>query len=112
MIRGIGIDIVEVKRIRKLCERYGDRFLKRVYTSQELSYCLGKASRYECLSGRFAAKEAVVKATGGRINSYRDISILHGDLGPFVKIREKNFRILISITHIKDFAIAMAIWEE
>jgi len=62
MICGIGTDIVDVGRIRKAVERWGDRFLKRVFTEAEVVYCLAKANPYPHLAARFAAKEAVMKA--------------------------------------------------
>src|SRR5690606_23074554 len=60
MIR-TGVDIIEIDRIRLAVERYGDRFLRRVYTAEELAYC---GHRAESLSARFAAKEAIAKALG------------------------------------------------
>ncbi len=112
MILGIGIDIVEVDRIKKLCLRYKERFLTRIYTEKELDYCMNKANRYECLSGRFAAKEAVVKATGGRIRVYKEIEILNSSRGPLVNIIEDDaYKIHVSISHIEKLAISLAIWE-
>ncbi len=113
MIRGIGIDVVEVDRIERLYRKYGDKFLKKVYTEEEISYCMNKANRFECLAGRFSAKEAVVKATGGRVGIYKEIEIINGEYGPIVKIRGEFFcNMLVSITHIKGLAMAMAIWED
>ncbi len=64
MIVGTGVDIAEVGRIRAAVERHGDRFLKRVFTPDEVSYCLSKANAAERLAARFAAKEAGMKAIG------------------------------------------------
>jgi holo-[acyl-carrier protein] synthase len=64
MIVGTGVDIAEVGRIRAAVERHGDRFLKRVFTPAEVSYCLSKANAAERLAARFAAKEAGMKAIG------------------------------------------------
>ncbi len=111
MILGIGMDIVEVKRIRDIYERYKDRFLNRVFTEREIAYCLGKANIYECLAGRFSAKEAVVKATKGKISTYKHIDIQDTPYGPVVKVNGIEGHILLSITHIKDIAAATAIWE-
>jgi len=64
MIVGTGIDIAEVPRIRQSIERFGDRFLQRIYTAGEIRYCDSKANRAERYAARFAAKEAAMKALG------------------------------------------------
>lgn len=64
MIVGTGVDIAEVARIRQALERHGDRFLKRVFTPEEIRYCTGKVNSAERLAARFAAKEAGMKAIG------------------------------------------------
>lgn len=113
-----GVDAAEVSRIRRACERWGERFLDRVYTPSEQAYCRGSAER---LAGRFAAKEAVSKAlgTGIRRLRWRDIEILPNRRGrPTVylygKATQRAFDIgaswlSVSITHTGDLAIAFAI---
>lgn len=64
MILGTGVDLCEVDRIRESVEKYGDRFLNRIYTPHEIAYCMRKANKYERLAARFAAKEAGMKAIG------------------------------------------------
>ena len=64
MIVGIGIDLAEVDRIRAAIERYGSRFIGRIYTNTEIAYVERKANRYERYAARFAAKEAGMKAIG------------------------------------------------
>jgi holo-[acyl-carrier protein] synthase len=64
MLVGTGVDLVEVPRIARSMERYGERFLRRVFTDEEIAYCLGKAGAAESLAARFAAKEAGAKALG------------------------------------------------
>ena len=64
MIVGTEVDIAEVDRIRAAMERFGERFLKRVFTPEEVRYCLGKSNAAERLAARFAAKEAGMKAIG------------------------------------------------
>ena len=64
MIYGIGVDLVKVARIAAALERHGDRFLKRIFTPQEIGYCQGKARTASMLAMRFAAKEAFSKALG------------------------------------------------
>jgi holo-[acyl-carrier protein] synthase len=63
-IQGIGIDIIEVERIKRLSLRWGSKFEHRVYTPQELTYCGKTPTRYARLAARFAAKEATLKALG------------------------------------------------
>ncbi len=64
MIVGTGIDIAEVPRIRQSIERFGDRFLQRIFTPGEIHYCDSKMNRFERYAARFAAKEAAMKALG------------------------------------------------
>lgn len=64
MILGTGVDLAEVDRIREAIERYGERFLQRIYTPAEIAYCQRKANKYERFAARFAAKEAGMKAIG------------------------------------------------
>ncbi len=64
MIVGVGTDLAEVHRIRESIERFSDRFLRRIYTETERSYCLSKANFAERFAARFAAKEAGMKAIG------------------------------------------------
>ncbi len=68
MIIGTGIDLVEIERIERTVNRYGERFLNRVYTAAEQAYCLGKRTSAESLAARFAAKEAGAKALGTGIS--------------------------------------------
>ena len=64
MIVGTGVDLAEVPRVRKAIERFGKRFIERVFTPREIAYVESKANRYERYAGRFAAKEAGMKALG------------------------------------------------
>ena len=75
-----GVDIIEIKRIAAVLERYGDRFLHRIYTPGELEYCRGRPSN---LASRFAAKEATMKAlgTGVRGVGWKDIEIVRAPSG-------------------------------
>ena len=117
-----GVDMVECARIAAAIDRHGDRFLRRVFTPAELDYCLGKKRRIEHLSGRFAAKEAVLKVLGtgwGRGINWTDIEVRNLPSGqPKVRLaarclelgREQGLAdILISISHIKTHAIASAV---
>jgi holo-[acyl-carrier protein] synthase len=78
MLVGTGIDIIEICRIATSIERYGDRFLTRVFTPQEIAYCMRKKSSAESFAARFAAKEAGAKALGTGIQwgvTWREIEV-------------------------------------
>lgn len=80
MIYGIGIDIIEIDRIQKSIERFGDRFMRRIFTEKELEYSLNKVNKYQHLAARFAAKEAIAKAlsfNGDNGFSWQDIEIVN-----------------------------------
>ena len=119
MVEALGIDIIEVNRIKKALERWGKRFLERVYTPKELAYCLKKRYPEGSLGGRFAAKEAVMKALGTGLSSgvsWKDIEIVNNRKGKpevFLYGKTKKMlgkrKVLISISHTKENAIAQAI---
>lgn len=123
MIIGTGIDIVQNNRIEELINKYGDRFLKKIYTAKEIEYCQSKNNFVASFAARFAAKEAVLKAlgTGMRNNSWHEIEILNDELGkPEVLLNNKTARraekikvrsIFISISHEKKYSIAQIIME-
>ncbi len=121
-IAGHGVDLVDCERLRGSVERFGERFLNRVFTRCELEYCLGKKREMEHLSGRFAAKEAVLKVlgTGWRTGiSWTDIEVRNNALGrPTVTLSGRCREIAdelgiceiqLSISHIETHAIASAI---
>ena len=124
MILGTGVDIAEVPRIRESIERFGDRFIKRIFTRGEIEYCERKARRFESYAARFAAKEAGMKALGtgwSRGVRWRDIEVVrprgqrptiqfHGQAGAIAaKLGTKN--ISLSITHTVEQALAHIILE-
>ena len=122
MIKGTGVDIVEIKRIRQSLDN--EKFINRIFTAQEQSYCNGRnIMRASSYAARFAAKEAVVKAfgTGMRGGTWQDIEIVVDEAGaPHVKLygyfsysatKRKIYNIFISLSHSKDYAIAQAILE-
>ena len=125
MIVGTGIDIAEVPRIAAAIERFGQRFITRIYTPTEIRYCASKANRFERYAGRFAAKEAGMKALGTGWNHgvrWRDIEVLrqpgqrptvvfHGRAAEFAqKLGVVNAS--LSITHSADQAFAQVILEK
>jgi holo-[acyl-carrier protein] synthase len=111
----VGVDLVEIPRIAAVLQRFGDRFLQRVYTPREIAYCRGRAPQ---LAARFAAKEAVMKAlgTGTRGVGWREVEVTRKRTGePEIVLhgraaeRARNLgigRIAISLSHSRDFAIA------
>jgi holo-[acyl-carrier protein] synthase len=122
MIAGIGVDIVDVSRVARLLERYGERFVRRVFTDAEASYAKGGAAPAERLAGRFAVKEAVMKALGtGKSQGilWRDVETVRGPMGkPVVHLHGQAVRwmrhrggdrVLVSITHDGGKAVAFVI---
>lgn len=120
MIKGVGNDILEVDRIRQTIEKHGTHFYQKVFTETELEYCLGHKDSAIHLAGRFSAKEAIAKALGigfGKSISFHDIEITNDELGrPIVEFSDRvNERfhfpqILVSISHCKKYANAVALW--
>ena len=114
MIVGTGVDLIEVQRIQHAIERWGDHFLNHVYTPQEIAWAKTFKFPYTHYAGRFAAKEAVFKALGDPNATWQDMIILNDSQGkPVCTYRKNNFKhkIHISISHIKNYALAQAIVE-
>jgi holo-[acyl-carrier protein] synthase len=119
MVDSLGIDLVEVKSIKILMEKWGDRFLHRVFTPWEISYCKSKSSPEQSLAARFAAKEAILKAIGIGLSQgirWTSMEIVNDKngrpsvkLGKRIKDKIKNKKILISMSHTKEYAVAQAI---
>ena len=101
MLIGTGVDITEVRRIRQAVEKWGDDFLKRVFTPEEIKNAKTKTSFYQHLAGRFAAKEAIFKAVGDNELSWQDVQIHNDQHGkPVCQFlnRGKNIDVHISIS--------------
>lgn len=116
MITGIGLDLVEMKRIERLRQRQA-RFPQRILTEAELDVylTLNEKRQTEFLAGRFAAKEAYSKARGtgiGKELSFQDIEIMADDYGKPHIIKPSVGQVHISITHTKEYAAAQVIIEE
>jgi holo-[acyl-carrier protein] synthase len=122
MILGIGIDIIEVERIKASHERFGERFLNRILHPNEISYCLSYKVPAPFLAARFAAKEAISKAFGTGIGAqlgWRDMEVGRKPSGePFVilheggqkLLKERGARaVLISLSHTQNYAAAVAV---
>jgi len=125
MIVGTGIDIAEPARLQAAVERYGARFLKRVFTPAEIAYCESKRNKFERFAARFAAKEAAFKALGTgwrRGVRWLDVEISNLPTGqPTLKLagRAQEFagrlgvrRIALSLTHSEQFVLAQVIFED
>ena len=124
MIAGIGTDIVEIERIRAAVNKWGDTFLKRIFSESEISYCFSKRDPCPNLSGRFAVKEAAVKALSGVINGrniyVRDIEVMNGPSGkPYIVLAEDIESLIddpiilhISLSHERSYALATVIVEK
>jgi holo-[acyl-carrier protein] synthase len=124
MIVGTGIDIAEVPRIEASIARFGDRFLHRIFTADEIHYCESKANRIERYAARFAAKEAAMKAIGTGWNlgvTWRDVEVcrlpggrptitFHGKAAEFAT-KLGATHIALSLSHTQDYAIAQVILE-
>jgi holo-[acyl-carrier protein] synthase len=118
----LGADLVEVKRIKKALNRWGDRFLNRVFTPVEIKYCKRKKSPEISLAARFVAKEAAMKALGTGLSGgvrWNDFEVIRGPRGrPEMKLsrniqkRLKNGKMLVTLTHTREHAMAVALLVE
>ena len=122
MIYGIGIDIVKIERMKSVVEKWGQRFLNKVFTKNEISYCYEKREPYLSLAVRFAAKEALVKAVGSDAPvSFKDIEVMSMDSGkPLIKVngKLKDFfdvqsikKAHLSLSHEHDYGVACVLLE-
>jgi holo-[acyl-carrier protein] synthase len=121
IIRGIGVDLVQIPRLRRVIERWQDRFLTRVFTAGELTYCRRRRDPVPHLAARFAAKEAGLKALGTGLSlgtSWQELEVCRqpGQAPTLVlsgRSRELGealggHRVLLSLTHEGDYAFAQA----
>ncbi len=124
LIIGMGVDLAEVERIQKAIERHGEPFLRRVYTAAEREYCEKFKNKYERYAGRFAAKEAAMKALGTgwrRGVRWVDFEVVREKGGrPTIRLDGEARkiavelgvnRIALSITHTEAQALAQVIFE-
>lgn len=112
MINGVGIDVIEIDRIRKAVLKYGDYFLKRIFTERELAYCKSRNFfKFPELAVRFAAKEAYAKAVGTGMTpplGWKKIEVVNDKKGkPNLYINGKfSSKVSLSLSHSKDIAAA------
>jgi holo-[acyl-carrier protein] synthase len=121
MIKGIGVDIIDVARIKRIVEK-GRGFVEKVFTETEIRYCRDKYRPEVHYAGRFAAKEAFLKAMGTGLRgamAWTDISVENNELGkPGITItgqtlenfKKKNFQAIhLSISHTREYAVAFVV---
>jgi holo-[acyl-carrier protein] synthase len=124
MVLGVGVDIIEVERIRASHERFGERFLKRILRPDEIAYCFTHAQPAPFLAARFAAKEAISKALGTGIGSqlgWQDMEVKRKESGePYVVLHGPGQELLakrgarmvhLSLSHTTAHAAAVAVLE-
>lgn len=124
MIIGIGVDIVNMIRIKRLIDRWGRRFIEKIFTREEEKYAFSKRYSYIHLSGRFAAKEALFKALGGELIPWRwkEIEIINDKVGaPKIRFYGSLKRLIIergitsthiSISHDHFYSISQVVLEK
>lgn len=121
-ILGIGNDIIEVDRITESIEKFGDKFLDRLFTEKEKTYCKKHRNFQVRVAGRFAAKESIAKALGtgfGEDLAWLDLEIINNERGkpevvfsPELATRLAGTSIQVSISHCNSYAAAVAIWSQ
>ena len=121
MIEGIGVDVVEIRRMRQAVDRWGNLFLNKVFTGLELSYAQSKKNPLPHIAARFAVKEAVAKALASGWSSgfrWKDVEVTNDTLGKHsvvlyghVKDLLKGSRVLVSLSHSESVVVACAIIE-
>jgi len=123
MIIGIGVDIVQIERVRKLVENYSE-FMHQVFTAREIEFCQAKADSASSYAARFAAKEAMMKALSTGWNekvNWLDIEVINEEQGnPILKIKGRTLKLMkkmgvyqthLSLSHERDYAIAFVVLE-
>jgi holo-[acyl-carrier protein] synthase len=125
MVIGVGTDVIEIARIAQSIDRFGDRFLDRVFTPREIAYCRRKKNAAESFAARFAAKEAGAKALGTGISqgvSWLELEVNRESGGrPTLQLTGRAAQragrlgiagISLSLTHSKDIALAVVVMED
>ena len=125
MVIGVGTDLIEIARISHSIDRFGDRFLRRVFTPREIAYCQRKKNTAESFAARFAAKEAAAKALGTGISrgvSWLELEVVRLPSGqPTLALSGRAAQLAtrlgvartsLSLTHSKDFALAVVVMED
>ena len=121
MIEGVGVDVVEIPRLQRAMDEWGETFLHKIFTDREIAYAQAKQSPTPHIAGRFAVKEAVAKALATGWSSgfrWKDVEIENDPSGkPAVvlhgRVREllKGSKVLVSLSHSENIVVAFAIIE-
>ena len=120
MVVGIGTDIIEIDRIKNSIQKFGEAFLKKIYTYNEIVYCHSKANLYQHYAVRFAAKEAIYKAfppEGQKRLNWQSVEVFIDESGrPHViylnsakELEKAGYKVQISLSHSNSYAICVAI---
>ncbi len=125
MVLGVGTDMIEIERMQASLDRFGERFLEKIFTPGEIAYCMRKKNAAESLAARFAAKEAGAKALGTGISrgvSWKEIEVrrqpgerpeLFWSGRAAERAREMGVkRVSLSLTHSRELALAVVIAED
>jgi len=124
MLCGIGVDLVKEERIRKLRQLYGEKFLRRIFSEEEVTYALKKASPDSSLAAAFAVKEAFGKALGTGVSGFgfREVSLVRDPVSgrPEVRLcgraevlfRKRADRLWVSVSHESGLAVAVVVLEK
>ncbi len=111
----IGVDVVENERIEKVLKRFGERFLRKVFYQEEVNYCKGKRDLVPCVAGRWACKEAVIKAIYNKLKIkvlMREVKVLpEGESLKVLILREdlKDLKIYLTLSHERKYTVAVAL---
>lgn len=108
---GIGIDVVEIKRFKKIPYKINSKFYNKIFLTSEINYCIRFKNPYERFAGKFAVKEAIKKSISPKIN-FLDIETYHSNLSPKARIKGKyknDYVFLVSLSHEKNLAVAVVI---
>ena len=111
---GIGIDISSIKKFKDKPFEKNENFYKKIFSEQEITYCLKFTNHYEKFAAKFALKEALIKSINEKI-SLHEINTSYKNSKPIVKVKsqlDKKYNFIISISHENDFAIAVVISEK
>ena len=121
-VSGIGVDLMEIQRMRFMLEKWGERFYQKVFTAEEIAYCQSRSRPYFSFAARFAAKEAFAKALGtgiGEACGWKDVFVRVNasgspEIGLSDRLRKRlaGRRVFLSLSHTQSMAIAMVVIED
>ncbi|MBL76731.1 MAG: 4-phosphopantetheinyl transferase [Chloroflexi bacterium] len=106
----VGIDLVQISRFKKIPYTGNESFYQKNFSNEEIKYCLKYNEPYKHFAGKFAIKEAVKKSIKEKLN-LSDIITFHNKRKPYVKIKKKDLKLEVSVSHDGDYAIAIVISE-